>query len=121
MVNLFGPTDLVDLYNTPPVPNYPQLLTLFLSGTPQSNPASYASASPITMVNAGDPPTIIFHGTADATVPVRQSDSLQVQLTRNNVTSEYMKYTGLGHGDWPAPVFADVYTRAIAFIRRHNP
>lgn len=118
VVDLFGPTDIADLYNAPPDVNYPSMLAIWMGGTPATNYAAYAGASPIVYVTPQAPPTIIFHGTVDNIVPIRQSDSLQTHLQRAGVIHQYFIYPGEGHG-WTGTKITDTYTKAIAFIRQN--
>ena len=120
VVDLFGPTDLTDLYNNPPDPQYPNLLQIFMSGTPTTNATNYNSASPLRFINNQVPPTIIFHGTNDNVVPIRQSDSLHAQLQRVNVITQYTKYNGEAHG-WSGNNLVDTYNKSVAFIKQNNP
>jgi len=116
VVDLFGPTNLIDLYNNPPDPNYTVLLPIFMSGTPTSNLANYNSASPLFNATASSGiPTIIFHGTADNVVPIRQSDSLHNRLQIAGVPRQYYKYQGEGHG-WSGANLIDTYTKIYLFI-----
>ena len=119
VVDLFGPTDLIDLYNHPTNPSYPTLLQLFMSGTPTSNYSNYISASPLYAVNNQVPPTIIFHGTADTIVPIRQSDSLNNRLAIAGITKQYITYKGEGHG-WNDSNWTDTYHKTIAFLIANN-
>ena len=41
-----------------------------------------------------DPPTLIFHGTIDDVVPVRQSDSLKTKLDAFGIPNEYHRLKG---------------------------
>ena len=70
------------------------------------------------------PPTIVFHGTADATVPYANSVALRDKLVRTGNRCELITFEGLGHsynsskyGD--AGVTADVKTKQAitAFLR----
>lgn len=115
VVDLFGPTDIADLYNNPINENYPFLLRTWLGGTPTTATAAYTAASPIQHITAQAPPTIIFHGTADDVVPVSQSRALETALKAKGVTNSYVEYNGLGHG-WLGTDLLDTYTRAIAFV-----
>ena len=119
VIDLFGPTDLIDLYNHPSVSTYPALLQLFMSGTPTSNYSNYLSASPLYSVNNQVPPTIIFHGTADTIVPIRQSDSLNKRLAIAGISKQYITYTGEGHG-WTDSNWIDTYQKTIAFLTANN-
>jgi acetyl esterase/lipase len=58
----------------------------------------YRDASPITYVSVGDPPTLLVHGDADATVPFQQSVALIAVLERAGVESEFLHVPGGGHG-----------------------
>ena len=119
VVDLFGPTDLIDLYNHPTNPAYPTLLQIFMSGTPTTNNTNYVSGSPLYSVTASVPPTIIFQGTADSTVPMRQSDSLNLRLTNAGVIKQYITYAGEGHG-WVGNNLIDTYNKAAAFLVANN-
>lgn len=57
----------------------------------------FAQASPVSYISSDDPPTLIFHGTLDETVPVNQSDLLKQQLDRHGVASEYPRLEGWPH------------------------
>ncbi|TAE62007.1 MAG: alpha/beta hydrolase [Bacteroidetes bacterium] len=117
VVNLFGPTNMIDLFNNPPDPTYPQLLTIFMSGTPSSNLMAYTNASPLFFANATSAvPTAIFHGTADNVVPIRQSDSLFRRLQIAGVQSSFTVYQGAGHG-WSGANMTDTYNKSIFFMR----
>jgi len=117
VVDLFGPADIVDLYNHPADPAYPQLLSIWLKGTPTTAAAAYTAASPIQHITTQAPPTIIFHGTADDVVPIGQSAALKAALTTKGVTNEYYTYNGQKHG-WVGTDLLDTYTKAIAFITK---
>lgn len=110
VVDLFGPADMVDLYHT-----HHQLSGL-MTGTPTTLPAVYSDASASSHVDKKSPPTIIFHGTADPIVPIRESDSLNMKLKQANVPVSYITYPGKGHG-WRGNEILDTYSKAIAFIQ----
>jgi acetyl esterase/lipase len=115
VVDMFGPTDMKDLYikNT----NYQPLLTIFMGGTPTTNPAAYSNASPLFAVNTNTVPTILLHGTADIVVPISESDSLSNRLTAAGITNQFEKYQFEGHGFWSAANSADAYSKIAAFIK----
>ncbi len=120
VVNFFGPTDMVELYNFQTGINQ-QLFSLFMGGTPISNAPAYSTASPLTFVNASSPATIIFHGTADAVVPLSQSTRLNTALQTAGVIKQYNEYAGEGHGAFSAANNADAFSKAIAFSIANNP
>jgi len=118
VADMFGPTDMVDFYYHSPQPFFPPFFKIFLDGTPATNPASYQSASPLTFVNNQSPPTIIFHGTADHTVDIHQSDSLASRLQNAGVKYQYVVYAGEGHG-WSGANLSDTYQKMVAFIKEN--
>lgn len=118
VVDMFGPTDMSDLYNSG-TSSTQFVLSFFMSGTPASNPAAYSTASPLFAVNSNSPPTVILHGTADNVVPIHQSDSLHNRLTNTGVASEFYKYPGEIHGIWSNANTTDAYAKIAAFLKLH--
>lgn len=110
VVDLFGPADMVNLYQAH------HELALLMNGTPATIPDVYADASAVDHVDKKSPPTIIFHGTADPIVPIRESDSLNVNLKKANVPVSYVTYPGKGHG-WRGNELIDTYNKAVEFIK----
>lgn len=120
VIDLFGPTDLVDLYNNPgTIPDY--LIAQVIGSTPQDNPALYQSSSPINFVSNACP-TIILQGTADPLVNyISQSRALRDQLEAAGKAVQYVEYEGLGHGDWNAAFYTDAFNKMGSFLQLYNP
>jgi acetyl esterase/lipase len=116
VVDLFGPTDMADLYTFNLA--YQNLFTLFMQGTPTTNASNYFNASPLNYVTNTVPPTIIFHGGLDATVPIRQSDSLNARLTNASVIKQYHVYPTEAHG-WTGANATDTYIKMLNFIKQN--
>ncbi len=115
VVDFFGPTDMVAMYNDNP--GNQLAFQALLSGTPVTNPAMYQQSSPSTMVTSTVSPTIILQGSADPLVnATRQSDSLKNKLTRAGVINQYVLYPGLGHGGWDAATNTDAFNKIQAFL-----
>ena len=114
VVDYYGPTDMAALHDFQTGTNK-QLFELFMGGTPTANASVYANASPITFVAASVPATIIFHGTADAVVPIAQSTSLRTALVNAGVVNQYVEYAGEQHGFVSQANITDSYNKAIAF------
>jgi acetyl esterase/lipase len=92
VVNFYGPCDLTtDFAKTHP------LVTGLLGNTYNETPELFRQASPLTWLDKNDPPTLIFHGTCDQTVPVSQSDTLYRRLQHLGVQSEYKRLPGWPH------------------------
>ena len=116
VVDLFGPTDLNDLYVNHPFPTASQpVLVNFLGATPATNASLYQQASPINYITAQSVPTQIFHGDLDIVNPIGQSLALKAKLQANNVKVEMITYTGEGHG-WIGNTLVDTYNKAVTFI-----
>jgi acetyl esterase/lipase len=119
VVDLFGPTDLTDLYNNHPVPDQARpVLVNFLGATPATNPVLYAQASPVNFINAQTVPTKIFQGSGDIVVPVTQSIALKAKLDANNVKNDLTVYQNEGHG-WYGNNLVDTYQKTINFIKEN--
>jgi acetyl esterase/lipase len=72
-----------------------------------SDDAAVRAASPITYIKAGFPPTVIFHGLADVTVPPESSEHLLQVLRGSGVPSELHTFAGVPHEFDSHPEFAD--------------
>jgi acetyl esterase/lipase len=83
----------------------PNALVLFNPALDVSNiPADYGfgdkavAASPLQNVKAKLPPTIIFHGTADKTVPFAQATNFCAAMKQHGNACEVKAYEGRDHG-----------------------
>lgn len=119
VVDMFGPADMVDLYNSFSAQEK-LLFEVLLSGTPATNPALYQSASPVKFVSAASPPTLILHGDADPLVPVAESQALHDSLQQAGVPVQLKIYAGEGHG-WSGANLLDSYQRIEDFLKQYNP
>lgn len=114
VVDLFGPTDLVALYNS--YSGVTQFaLANIVGGTPASNLAAYSQASPLNYVSAQSPPTILFHGGKDDVVPLVQSTNLKNKLAGFNITYLMYVYPNEGHGWFGIPL-EDTFDKIAAFL-----
>lgn len=93
LVDFYGPTDL-----TTPLLSHRKSVKKFMGGQAQDKaPGRYAEASPMRYLTPDDPPTLIFHGTADDVVAVEQSDRLADALHRLNIPYVYDRQEGWNH------------------------
>jgi acetyl esterase/lipase len=121
VVDYYGPTDLVDLYNYNSTSAFFQPLIYFmLGGTPAENPSMYTASSPMTYVNASCPKTIILQGAMDSTVPYMESQRLHDTLTTLGVTNKYVLYPNQGHGFTGADAL-DSYYQIDTFMMANMP
>ncbi|MEO6253412.1 MAG: alpha/beta hydrolase [Ferruginibacter sp.] len=116
VVDFFGPTNMVTMYNGSN-PATQLALAALLSGTPTSNPAMYAQSSPLTYATLTACPTIILQGGLDPLVnPVTQSEALRDKLTIAAVVNQYVFYPLGGHGDWDAATYTDAFNKIQVFL-----
>jgi acetyl esterase/lipase len=94
VVAYFGPTNFLSQYPSVAVP----IIEQFLGGARQEKEEAYKQASPLTYVNEGDAPTLIFHGTKDILVPYEQAFEMAVALTKAKVPGRVELIVGAGHG-----------------------
>ncbi|OHB83128.1 MAG: hypothetical protein A2Z38_07695 [Planctomycetes bacterium RBG_19FT_COMBO_48_8] len=93
VVNFYGPTDL-----TTDFAKNQELVREFIGGkTFDEAPDAYKLASPLFHLTRDDPPTLIFHGTIDSTVPVAQADKLADKLKELRINYVYERYDGWPH------------------------
>ncbi len=69
--------------------------------------AAIHDASPITHIKEGYPPTVIFHGLSDVTIPPENSQHLLEVLRGSKVASELHTFAGVPHEFDEHPEFAD--------------
>ena len=62
-----------------------------------SDEAAHRAASPLSYITKAFPPTIIFHGTADTTIPLESSERLFKQLRDAEVAAEFHAIQGVPH------------------------
>lgn len=114
VVDLYGPTDLT----VPFAQNNPTAMNFF-GKTYAEAPELYALASPLHHLDASDPPTLIFQGTIDSTVPVEQSDLLAEAFQKLDKPYWYARVDGWPHTMDIAPaVNAYVDWLIQAFVER---
>ena len=74
---------------------------------PASDEAAISDASPLAHIKAGYPPTVIFHGLSDVTIPPENSQHLLQTLRDAKVPSELHTFTGVPHEFDMHPEFAE--------------
>ncbi len=93
VVNFYGPTDL-----TTDFAQKQGVVEDFMGGKKfDESPDIYKLASPLFHLTKDDPPTLIFHGTIDSTVPIVQADKLAEKLKKLGIDYVYERYNGWPH------------------------
>lgn len=93
IVNLFGITDVVELYRGPNLKAY---AALWIGGQPDGESVARL-VSPLSHVREGLPPIITVHGDQDTTVPYSQATRLHAALDAHGVKNKLVTITGGGH------------------------
>ncbi|PYS05293.1 MAG: hypothetical protein DMG16_00225 [Acidobacteria bacterium] len=81
-----------------------------------SDAAAHRAASPITYVAKTSPPTVIFHGTADVTVPIESSERLFKKFREVQVPVEFHGFEGVPHAFDSNPEFAKSAAQLLDFF-----
>jgi acetyl esterase/lipase len=101
VVAFSAPTDLAWDYAHPANPQVldtPAALRHLLGGTPEQQPIPYRLASPITLVNAEMPPTLLVQGGRDQIVRAANADRLEDRLAVVRAPHEALRLPWADHG-----------------------
>jgi acetyl esterase/lipase len=115
VVDFFGPTDLVTMYNHPWHSMIPYLLKMLTGTTPSANADLYKQYSPINFITPSSPPTIILHGSHDYVVDPSQSELLKKKLEQAGVVTKMIVYPSEGHG-WYGKSLTDSFDKIVKFL-----
>ncbi len=113
VVNLYGPTDLTDLFRSPTAV---MPLRLFLGSDPKDLPERYTAASPIAHASRNSAPTLIIHGEADRLVPVDQSLAMAARLHALGVPAEVIIVPRAAHAFGLEIHGQDLVPRIVEFL-----
>jgi acetyl esterase/lipase len=94
VVSIVGPVNLVGEF--PEISN--RIIEVFLGGKPADKQDECRRASPITYVNKGDAPMLLFFGTKDPLVPYDQAFQMTTALTNAAVPARVEMLVGASHG-----------------------
>jgi acetyl esterase/lipase len=118
-VDYFGPVDFTRMSDRSS--DEVAVISNFLGKTPAEAPELWAEASPVTQVSKRSSPLLAIHGTADARVPISQSETLVEKLKGAGAEAELIRIEGAGHGFHNQPDTTDAqnaWKAALAFLRR---
>ena len=100
VASYYGPVDLVEGWRQPPRPDpldVRGILEAYLGGTPDTVPAAYHDASPVTYAFGRVPPTLLVYGGRDHVVDVRFGRQLDDRLRQNGATSVLLEIPWAEH------------------------
>lgn len=124
VIDYFGPSDFVLRGKTQPERAYTNKSGSFalLGGVDgqRLDKKTEAHASPATYVSADDPPLLIFHGSADTTVLLDQSEHMAKLYTDAGLKVELVVLEKAGHGAG-ALFKGEHFDGAVRFLREHSP
>jgi acetyl esterase/lipase len=113
------PTDLAVWRDSEPVPEPVRALLGAANATAGDIAALARPASPIAHVRADAPPLLLFHGTADTTVPYEQATRFIAALRQAGARHvDLVTYEGAGHNAYTAHL-AQSQPRTLAFFAEH--
>lgn len=115
VVGFFGPTDLTRTDFTA-LSN--GLVSNFVGSTPEEDKGERKRASPITYLDAGDAPLLIFQGTKDPLVPHSQAIVMTEALTKAGVPGRVELLIGAGHG-WGGDDILRSWDESLRFFGNH--
>lgn len=125
VVNYFGPTNLVvrELDGSPVKGLILEdavrgILTNFVGSKPEESADALRRVSPITYVNKGDAPILMFQGTKDQLVPYDQVLELASALTKAGIPGRIEIILGAGHG-WGGDEMKRTQSTALEFFDEH--
>ncbi|HRO45411.1 alpha/beta hydrolase [Agriterribacter sp.] len=116
VVDFFGPTDLVALWNEGVLQQWALLGAVGRLYT--DNPDIYVNSSPLNFITNQSPPTIALQGGADFIVIPAQTTSLVNRLIEQGVKNQLVYYPLESHG-WAGANLLDSYNKIIAFIKEN--
>ncbi len=96
----YGPVDLAEGWRRPPRPDpldVRAILESYLGGTPETVPAVYHDASPVTYALPRVPPTLLVYGARDHIVEARFGRELNDRLEENGATSVLLEIPWAEH------------------------
>ena len=113
VVAMGAPADLATLREMPAAQHF--------VGVPlEADPDRWRFASPITHVDAGDPPLLLLHSEADPVVPFEEAITYASRYGEVGIPVEMVLYPDAPHPFWAySDWFDDAMDRAADFFRRH--
>jgi acetyl esterase/lipase len=101
VISLYGPQDMKfawDHASSSDVLDTYSLFKDYIGGSPSEFPNEYKQTSAIMNISAKSPPTLLIHGNLDTLVWYKQSDRMNISLTKANVPHYYLALPWATHG-----------------------
>jgi acetyl esterase/lipase len=94
------------------------VFTPLLGASYDQRPELWRAASPISYLNVRNPPILIIHGAADATLPIEQAQQYYNVAREVGVAAEFVSIPGGGHEMTNTHAYNEVLLRVEAFVQR---
>ncbi len=115
IIDLYGPTDIVRLYNESRLTWKETTLMLAMGKTPKEDPDSWRDLSPVNLVSSRSPPVLILHGTKDMIIPFSQAEALRDRLREAGARCVFVPVEGANHG-WIENPWTNTALRTLPVI-----
>jgi acetyl esterase/lipase len=115
VVAFFGPTDLT---RTDFPATSAGLVAKFMGSTPEEDKGERKRASPLTYLDQGDAPLLIFQGTKDRLVPHSQAVVMMEAMTKAGVPGRVELLVGADHG-WGGDDLIRSWEESLRFFKNH--
>ncbi|MCT1901098.1 alpha/beta hydrolase [Oceanobacillus sojae] len=126
IINLYGPSDLLQLYSKNHSKEFVHpLLEQLLDGQPKTEEIKhrYQQMSPIQYVNKTSAPTISFVGQKDKVVPEEQIEILHEKLDENNIDNQAYYFPFSDHSydtNWKSIATQTTREKIEEFLNKYN-
>jgi acetyl esterase/lipase len=115
IIDIYGPTDLVLLYNQSRLTWKETAMMMVMEKTPKEDPESWHDSSPINLVSSTSPPILILHGTKDDIVPFSHAELLRDRLRQVGARFVFAPVDGANHG-WVLNTWGNTSLRTLPVI-----
>lgn len=121
IVNFFGPSDMVAMYNDPAsIFAPPASIAQLFGGTPATKADLYFQSSPINFITPQSPATITLQGGVDILVKPSQQTALHQVLNSKNVVNQLIIYPNENHG-WTGTNLVNSFNSIQEFVNANVP
>ena len=94
------------------------MVSAFIGGSAEEKPQAYSQASPLTYVDRGDAPMLLFQGTNDVLVPHTQAIKMINAMTRAQVPGRIEFLINADHG-WGGDELERTRAATFRFFKKH--
>lgn len=108
---------VIDLYG--PIADTPRWSKTLVGRDCADAPELCRQVTPLSHLDASDPPILVMHGTADTTVDIRDSKVIDAALEKAGIEHQLVIVEGAPHSFHFQPKQQDLRPIALAFLNKH--